>query len=101
MTNEIELKEAAILEAIKQLSIEVKAEQKYLKDKIEKIEGNVNDLKIGQAEIKAELKGLDQRMTATENRINSQGNWFVSILAILVTGILTILGKIVFFGNNF
>ena len=108
----MEANEKVIIEAIQKLSIELKEGQKKieieLKEGQKKIEQEVIDIKIGQAEMKAEvkgvkdeIKGLENRMTSLENRINTQGNWFVTILAILITGILTILGRVVFFGKNF
>ena len=78
--------------------------QKDVSQKFDKIEERLTKLEIGQSELKGDIKALDSKVIETEKRINDlngrlnvTSNAFLGIVGILVTGILTILGKIVFF----
>lgn len=80
--------------------------QKDVSQKFDKIEERLTKLEIGQSELKGDIKALDSKVIETEKRINDlngrlnvTSNAFLGIVGILVTGILTILGKIVFFSN--
>jgi len=80
--------------------------QKDVSQKFDKIEERLTKLEIGQSEIKGDIKTLDSKLIETEKRINDlngrlniTSNAFLGIVGILVTGILGILGKIVFFPN--
>ena len=80
--------------------------QKDVSQKFDKIEERLTKLEIGQSELKGDIKALDSKVIETEKRINDlngrlnvTSNAFLGIVGILVTGILTILGKIVFFPN--
>ncbi|MDB9422965.1 DUF4164 domain-containing protein [Microcystis aeruginosa CS-563/04] len=80
--------------------------QKDVSQKFDKIEESLTKLEIGQSELKGDIKALDSKVIETEKRINDlngrlniTSNAFLGIVGILVTGILTILGKIVFFPN--
>ncbi len=78
--------------------------QKDVSQKFDKIEERLTKLEIGQSELRGDIKALDSKVIETEKRINDlngrlnvTSNAFLGIVGILVTGILTILGKIVFF----
>ena len=80
--------------------------QKDVSQKFDKIEERLTKLEIGQSELKGDIKALDSKVIETEKRINDlngrlniTSNAFLGIVGILVTGILTILGKIVFFSS--
>ncbi|AVQ73673.1 hypothetical protein MTo_00224 [Microcystis aeruginosa NIES-1211] len=80
--------------------------QKDVSQKFDKIEERLTKLEIGQSELRGDIKALDSKVIETEKRINDlngrlnvTSNAFLGIVGILVTGILTILGKIVFFSN--
>jgi len=80
--------------------------QKDVSQKFDKIEERLTKLEIGQSELKGDIKALDSKVIETEKRINDlngrlniTSNAFLGIVGILVTGILGILGKIVFFPN--
>ncbi|MBC1197777.1 MULTISPECIES: DUF4164 domain-containing protein [Microcystis] len=80
--------------------------QKDVSQKFDKIEERLTKLEIGQSEIKGDIKTLDSKLIETDKRINDlngrlniTSNAFLGIVGILVTGILGILGKIVFFPN--
>ena len=77
-----------------------------IEGKIDSLQRDVNKLEIGQSEIKGDIKALDSKVMEIEKRIddlnvrvNISNNGFLGIVEILVTGILGILGKIVFFPN--
>jgi uncharacterized membrane protein YgaE (UPF0421/DUF939 family) len=80
--------------------------QKDVSQKFDKIEERLTKLEIGQSELKGDIKALDSKLIETDNRINDlngrlniTSNAFLGIVGILVTGILGILAKIVFFPN--
>jgi uncharacterized membrane protein YgaE (UPF0421/DUF939 family) len=80
--------------------------QKDVSQKFDKIEERLTKLEIGQSEIKGDIKTLDSKLIETDKRINDlngrlniTSNAFLGIVGILVTGILGILAKIVFFPN--
>ena len=77
-----------------------------IEGKIDSLQRDVNKLEIGQSEIRGDIKALDSKVMEIEKRIddlnvrvNISNNGFLGIVEILVTGILGILGKIVFFPN--
>jgi predicted nucleic acid-binding Zn-ribbon protein len=81
--------------------------QKDVSQKFDKIEERLTKLEIGQSELRGDIKALDSKVIETEKRINDlngrlnvTSNAFLGIVGILVTGILGILGKIVFFPNT-
>jgi uncharacterized membrane protein YgaE (UPF0421/DUF939 family) len=80
--------------------------QKDVSQKFDKIEERLTKLEIGQSELKGDIKALDSKLIETDKRINDlngrlniTSNAFLGIVGILVTGILGILAKIVFFPN--
>ena len=80
--------------------------QKDVSQKFDKIEERLTKLEIGPSELKGDIKALDSKLIETEKRINDlngrlniTSNAFLGIVGILVTGILGILAKIVFFPN--
>ncbi len=80
--------------------------QKDVSQKFDKIDERLTKLEIGQSELKGDIKALDSKLIETEKRINDlngrlniTSNAFLGIVGILVTGILGILAKIVFFPN--
>ncbi len=80
--------------------------QKDVSQKFDKIEERLTKLEIGQSELRGDIKALDSKVIETEKRINDlngrlnvTSNAFLGIVGLLVTGILGILGKIVFFPN--
>jgi uncharacterized membrane protein YgaE (UPF0421/DUF939 family) len=80
--------------------------QKDVSQKFDKIDERLTKLEIGQSELKGDIKALDSKLIETDKRINDlngrlniTSNAFLGIVGILVTGILGILAKIVFFPN--
>ena len=78
--------------------------QKDVSQKFDKIDERLTKLEIGQSELKGDIKALDSKLIETDKRINdlngrlnTTSNAFLGIVGILVTGILGILAKIVFF----
>lgn len=85
-----------------------------LRELKELINSRFNELEKGQTEIKGEIKTLDAKMQGIEKRIDDTNKriddlngrlnimtiGFLSIVGVLVTGILGIIGKVVFFSSN-
>ena len=57
------------------------------------------EVKLGQAEMKAQLAGIDKRLDIIESRVGSLTGWIIGILFALVGGLLGLLGKVTFFPN--
>ncbi|MDJ0728343.1 MAG: hypothetical protein QNJ38_24890 [Prochloraceae cyanobacterium] len=108
MSNEIEIKEALILDAIRNLNTDLTGKIEKLTTKIDKVEADVTEIKSEQKVIKAELEGtrkelkaeinqIDKRLGSLEARSNMQVTWFLTVLSLLIGGILTLFTKVVFF----
>jgi peptidoglycan hydrolase CwlO-like protein len=74
---------------------------------LEGIKSDITALAIGQAEIKGEIKAVDSRITGLKERtddlngpINIITVGFLGIFGVLVTALVSIVGKIVFFSGN-
>ncbi len=105
-SNDIEIRDKAILEAIAKLSTD-------LNGRMDRLEKDVTEIKIAQAELKGEIKaldskidavegkligeikaldnkidGLDKRVSLVETRVTFQGNWFLGIITALGFGII-------------
>ncbi len=87
-SSEIETRDKAILDAIGKLSSD-------LNGRMDKLEKDISEIKIGQVELKGEIKaldskidGLDKRLSLVETRVTFQGNWFLAIISALGIGII-------------
>ena len=68
--------------------------------KLDKAISRIESLEVGQARVEEKVTGLEKRLDDTNSRLNSVFIGFVSIFGILVTGLLTVVGKLVFFPGN-
>jgi hypothetical protein len=76
-----------------------KSDIKDIKDLIVALREDIKRLEIGQAEIKTKVEGLEKRVDDINSRLNIMTIGFLSIVGVTMTGILGIIGKIVFFSN--
>ncbi|MDJ0719884.1 MAG: hypothetical protein QNJ54_37640 [Prochloraceae cyanobacterium] len=97
---------ASVVVNIKQLGEQVnqrfdrlEAEVTQVKGELKQLNEKVENLRVDIASVGGELKQMDSRLGQVEGRLNNQTNWFITILAILVTGLLGILSKFAFFQN--
>jgi chromosome segregation ATPase len=67
---------------------------------LEGIKSDITALASGQAEIKGEIKAVDSRITGPKERTDEKTVGFLGIFGVLVTVIVSIVGKIVFFSGN-
>ena len=67
--------------------------------KFEKLDERLHKVEIEIATVKGEVTGLGKRVDDINNRFNIMTVGFLSIVGVLVTGILGIIGKVVFFPN--
>jgi archaellum component FlaC len=95
------------LKRLEDLIIGLADGQKAIEKSLEAIKSDITALAIGQAEIKGEIKAVDSRITGLKERtddINGRINiitvGFLSIFGVLVTALVSIVGKIVFFSGN-
>ncbi len=106
MSNETDTRDKVILDAISKLSSDLNEKMDKLAVNLDRLETEINHLKIGQAEIKGEVKtldqkidgieakltekiaGLDKRLSLVETRVTFQGNWFLGIITALGFGII-------------
>jgi archaellum component FlaC len=79
-----------------------KLDQRFdpLEQRLDKIDGDLNDLKVTVGQIDQKVTGLDKRMDIIENRVNGLTGWLIGILFALVEGLLGLLGKIAFFPSS-
>jgi predicted nuclease with TOPRIM domain len=90
---------ATIETDLKEILGEFKQEFANINRRLDKIDGDLNDLKVTVGQIDQKVSGLDKRMDILENRVNGLTGWLFGILFALVGGLLGLLGKIAFFPN--
>ncbi|WP_348539799.1 MULTISPECIES: hypothetical protein [Spirulina sp. CCY15215] len=86
---------------------EVKGEIKRLDERVGHVEKRIDDTKSSlekridntNQRIDDTKSSLEKQIESTNSRLNSITIGFFGIVGILVTGILTVLGKLVFFPN--
>lgn len=71
-----------------------------LKANVKSLDEKVRGIEIQVATSIGKIDGLRERMDDLNSRLNGMTVGFLSIVGILVTGILGIIGKVVFFPNN-
>ena len=71
MSNDIETRDKAILDAIAKLSTDLNQRMDKLEESNKKLERDLNDLRVGQAEIKGEIKALDNKIDGVEKRVGN------------------------------
>ena len=69
MSNDIETRDKAILDAIAKLSTDLNQRMDKLEESNKKLEKDLNDLRVGQAEIKGEIKALDNKIDGVEGKL--------------------------------
>jgi hypothetical protein len=76
---------------------------KELKDLInnrfDKLSENITDIKVGLGKLESKAEGLEKRVDDINGRLNIMTIGFLSIVGVLVTAILGMFGKLVFFPN--
>lgn len=71
-----------------------------LKANVKSLDEKVRGIEIQVATSIGKIDGLRERMDDLNSRLNGMTVGFLSIVGVLVTGILGIIGKVVFFPNN-
>jgi hypothetical protein len=84
---------------IKDLMIALQQDIQKLQIGQAEIQRDIKRIEIGQAEIKAKVEGLDKRVDDINSRLNIMTIGFLSIVGVMTTVILGIIGKVVFFPN--
>ncbi|GFE68574.1 DUF4164 domain-containing protein [Chroococcus sp. FPU101] len=83
-------------------------EQRFdaVESRLDRLETKVQDLAISVVKIESKVDGLEKRIDDTikpidsvDARLNTFTIGFFSIFGVFVTGVLTVIGKIVFFPN--
>ena len=69
MSNDIETRDKAILDAIAKLSTDLNQRMEKVEESNKKLEENLSDLRVGQAEIKGEIKALDKKIDGIEGKL--------------------------------
>jgi peptidoglycan hydrolase CwlO-like protein len=89
---------------LKRLEDLIVSGQKAIESRLTTLENGQKAIKKDLGEIKGDIKALDAKVTGLEKRfddpngrVNITTIGFLSIVGILVTGMLTIVGKTVFF----
>lgn len=79
-----------ILAKLDQLEIESQSARQQTLDKL-------TELQVGFVRAEEQLKGIDQRLQLTEERIKAQDQRLWGFVAVLVLGLFTLIGKLAFF----
>jgi uncharacterized protein YlxW (UPF0749 family) len=93
--------------------LDLKELKDFISQQFEQVNSKLNELAIGQARLEARVSGLEKWVDDMNNRVNDMNNQvndmsnrlnimtvgFLSILGVFMTGMLTIIGKLVFFPN--
>jgi len=67
--------------------------------KFEKVFEELTNIKVDIATLKSDVNGINKRLDSVENRLNTVTLGVFGIIGVLVTGLLTFVGKVVFFPN--
>jgi predicted nuclease with TOPRIM domain len=70
-----------------------------LESKIDNINEKLTKVEIDVEKLKSQNEQIVKRLDNVENRLNTMTIGFLSIVGILVTGLLGIIGKLTFFPN--
>lgn len=70
-----------------------------LESKIDNINEKLTKVEIDVEKLKTQNEQIVKRLDNVENRLNTMTIGFLSIVGILVTGLLGIIGKLTFFPN--
>lgn len=70
-----------------------------LESKIDNISEKLTKVEIDVEKLKTQNEQIVKRLDNVENRLNTMTIGFLSIVGILVTGLLGIIGKLTFFPN--
>ena len=84
---------------IKELKDLINSKFDQVDRKLERVFENLTDIKIDIATLKEGQKNLDKRLDSVETRLNTVTLGVFGIIGVLVTGLLTFVGKFVFFPN--
>ena len=94
MSNDIETRDKAILDAIAKLSTDLNQRMDKLEESNKKLERDLNDLRVGQAEIKGEIKALDNKIDGVEKRVGNLEFLHRVGVSSLIGGIIALIVKI-------
>ena len=94
MSNDIETRDKAILDAIAKLSTDLNQRMDKLEESNKKLEKDLNDLRVGQAEIKGEIKALDNKIDGVEKRVGNLEFLHRVGVSSLIGGIIALIVKI-------
>ena len=101
MSNETETRNQVILDAIAALSTEIKSEIKDLKVGQQKLEIKIATVEARIVAFEGKLAGLEGRVNQIDGTLKTTAFAYVSLLAVLIIGLLTITGQVVFFSGKF
>jgi hypothetical protein len=74
--------------------------QRDVSERFDKVDERLTKLEIGQAEIKAEVSGLQKRTDDLNGRLNIMTVGFLSVIGVFATALVGIISKLVFFPNS-
>ena len=94
MNNDSETRDRAILDAIAKLSTDLNQRMDKLEESNKKLEKDLNDLRVGQAEIKGEIKALDNKIDGVEKRVGNLEFFNRVGVSSLIGGIIALIVKI-------
>lgn len=78
---------------------DIKELKDLINSRFDKLSGDITDIKVNLAKIESKTDGLEKRVDDLNGRLNIMTIGFLSIVGVLVTGILGVVGKLAFFPN--
>jgi hypothetical protein len=78
---------------------DIKELKDLINQRFDKLSEDITDIKVNLAKIETKTDGLEKRVDDINGRLNIMTIGFLSIVGVLVTGILGVVGKFAFFPN--
>ncbi len=102
-SNDLETRDKAILDAIGKLSNDLNGRMDKLSNdlngKIDKLEKDVTEIKIGQAELRIEIKNLEKKLTGQSEILDNKIDSIKNTLGIKIDGIDKRVSNLEFFNG--
>jgi tetrahydromethanopterin S-methyltransferase subunit G len=84
---------------LKELKDLINSKFEQVDRKFEKVFEELTDIKVDIATLKTDVNAVNKRLDSVDNRLNTITLGVFGTIGVLVTGLLTFIGKVVFFPN--
>ncbi|MBL1210969.1 hypothetical protein [Geminocystis sp. GBBB08] len=84
---------------LKELKDLINSKFEKIDNKFERVFEELTDIKVDIATLKTEVSTINKRLDSVDNRLNTVTLGVFGLIGVLVTSLLTFVGKVVFFPN--